>query len=79
MENREKLKITGVLDVESFNEDVVIILTDLGKLNVKGINLKVNNLNLESSELQIEGFINLIEYIDKKRKTSILNKGFKNV
>ena len=40
LENREKLNITGVLDVLSFDDQIVILETELGLLTVKGENLK---------------------------------------
>ena len=40
LENREKLSISGVLDVLSFDDQVVIIETELGLLTIKGENLR---------------------------------------
>ena len=45
LENREKLNITGVLDVLSFDDQIVIFETELGLLTVKGENLRINKLN----------------------------------
>ena len=42
LENRSKLSISGVLDVLSFDDQVVILETDLGLLTVKGENLRIN-------------------------------------
>ena len=55
LENREKLSITGVLDVLSFDDQVVILETELGLLNVKGENLKINKLSIDTNEVIIEG------------------------
>jgi len=70
MENRERLKISGVNDVECFNEDSITALTELGRLLIKGTNLKVSSLNLENSELCVEGYINQLEYAEKKKRKS---------
>ena len=40
LENREKLTITGVVDVLSFDDQIVIVETELGLLSVKGENLR---------------------------------------
>ena len=48
LENRGKLSISGVLDVLSFDDQVVILETDLGLLTVKGENIwfiKVTTIN----------------------------------
>jgi len=65
MENREKLKVTGVLDVESFNDEGITVITELGRLLVYGKGLKIKNLNLQNSELNITGSIYCLEYDDK--------------
>ena len=54
LENREKLNITGVLDVLSFDDQIVILETELGLLTVKGENIRINKLSLDSS------FVNLL-------------------
>lgn len=65
LENREKLSISGVIDVESFNDEMVVVDTELGMLVVRGIDLHINKLNIDSSELGIEGEIVSCEYSDK--------------
>ena len=55
LENREKLSVSGVIDVESFNDECIVIETDLGMLTVRGEDLHINRLNIDSSELDIEG------------------------
>ena len=45
LENREKLSISGVLDVLSFDDQIVIVETELGLLTIKGENLKINKLS----------------------------------
>lgn len=65
LENREKLNISGVIDVESFNDECVIVDTELGMLVIKGIDLHINKLNIDNSELGIEGEIVSCEYSDR--------------
>lgn len=70
LENREKLSISGVIDVESFNDECVIADTELGVLIIKGIDLHINKLNIDNSELGIEGEIVSCEYSDIDRSRS---------
>jgi len=65
IENREKLSITGVIDVESFNEDTIIVDTELGVLFIRGEDLRINKLNIDNSELSVEGEIISCEYSDR--------------
>lgn len=80
LENREKLSISGVLDVLSFDDQIVILETELGLLNVKGENLRINKLSIDTSEVIIEGEVYNLSYSEKnsdKNKSSLLGKIFK--
>ena len=81
LENREKLTITGVLDVLSFDDQIVILETELGMLTIKGEDLRINKLSIDSSEVIIEGEVFNLGYSDndisKKNNVSILGKIFK--
>ena len=80
LENREKLSISGVLDVLSFDDEVVVVETELGLLNIKGEDIRINKLSLDSSEVVIEGNIYSLNYSDKnqnKQNESLLGKIFK--
>ncbi|MBR3153008.1 MAG: sporulation protein YabP [Clostridia bacterium] len=80
LENRTKLTITGVLDVLSFDDEIAILETELGLLNIKGENIKVNKVSLESADVIIEGQIKSLEYSNKnydKDKGTFISKIFK--
>ena len=80
LENRGKLSISGVLDVLSFDDQVVILETELGLLTVKGENIKINKLSIDTSEVIVEGDISYMAYSDKeneKIKESFISKIFK--
>ncbi len=65
LENREKLTISGVLDVLSFDDQIVIVETELGLLTVKGENLRINKLSLDTTEVIVEGTISNLSYSEK--------------
>ena len=80
LENRSKLSISGVLDVLSFDDQVVILETELGLLTVKGENIRINKLSIDTSEVFVEGDISNLSYSDKsseKNKSSLMSKIFK--
>ena len=64
LEGREKLTISGVTDVHSFDEEQVLLETVRGMLVVRGQGLHVERLQLEAGELIIQGEIGLLEYDD---------------
>ncbi len=80
LENREKLNITGVLDVLSFDDQMVIVETELGLLTVKGDNLRINKLSTDTEEVTVEGKIINLAYSEKTtvgKDGSLFSKIFK--
>ncbi len=68
MEDRKKLSISGVTDIDSFDEQTIIAITDLGELTIRGWNLHITRLNLEQSELMVDGDISSLTYTDVRPK-----------
>lgn len=80
LENRGRLDISGVLDVLSFDDQVVMVETELGLLTVKGENLRINKLSIDTSEVIVEGEISSLTYSEtesQKGNTGFLSKIFK--
>lgn len=80
LENRNRLNITGVEDVLSFDEQTITALTMLGLLVIKGNDLKLNSFSLDNTELSVEGEITSLQYNDKhtgKKGENLLTKIFK--
>lgn len=80
LENRNRLNISGVLDVLSFDDQIIIVETELGLLTVKGDNLRINKLSIDTSEVIVEGEIISLTYSSKdldKKNESFLGKIFK--
>lgn len=67
MENRERLRITGILDVTGFDETYVDAETELGRMLIRGEELKIGKLSLEQHELIVTGYIYSMEYDDKRK------------
>ena len=78
LENREKLSISGVIDVLSFDDQ--ILETELGMLTIKGDNIRINKLSIDTTEVVLEGEITSMSYTDKeitKKDSTFLGKIFK--
>lgn len=65
MENRTKLSVTGVEDVESFDENAIIMNTSQGDLIVRGTGLHIGKISLDVGQLSVEGSISELSYEDK--------------
>ena len=80
LENRSKLSVSGVNDVLSFDDQVVMVDTELGLLTVKGENIRINKLSLDTAEVIIEGEILSLAYSQSKQEKgsgTLLSKIFK--
>ena len=62
IENRSRMSVSGVSDVENFDENTVQLYTNRGLITVKGSGLHIERLNLETGELAVEGLIDGLEY-----------------
>ena len=62
IDRRENITVAGVMDVISFDEESVIAETEMGIIIIKGANLHVKRINLESGELLVSGEIDGITY-----------------
>ena len=65
MEQRRDCKITGVLEVHSFDENNILMETVDGMLAIKGSGLHVSRLNLEKGEADVDGRVDALTYSDK--------------
>ena len=78
LEDRKKLHISGVTDVDCFNDCEIRLYTELGTLTVKGTSLHVNEISVESGDAVVEGEIAALVYGDKvTRRLGIRGRLFK--
>lgn len=80
LEERKNGRLTGVQVVHSFNENEILLLTDAGKVLIKGEQLHVKGLDLEKGEAEIEGKVNSISYLTKnaqKKEEPLLKRLFR--
>ena len=60
--NRGTGSVTGIQDVVAFDENQIVLDTDMGLLTVKGKGLHVSRLTLEKGEVDIEGTVDSLVY-----------------
>ena len=66
--NREKGNLTGILDVISFDENTIVMLTVKGTLVVRGEDLHIEKLSLDGGDLKVEGTVDSMSYEDAGRE-----------
>ncbi|MDD5931997.1 MAG: YabP/YqfC family sporulation protein [Oscillospiraceae bacterium] len=64
LSGREHLLISGVEDVERFDDTGIVMSTSAGTLVVTGEELHIGKLSLEGGELHVDGRIDSISYED---------------
>ena len=69
--------VTGVQDVTEFDNNIIDLDTSLGRLLIKGRDLKVKGLNLEKGEVEIEGSMDSLVYTTKQSTEPLLKRLFK--
>lgn len=74
LKERKLMDISGIINVEKFNDTEVVLETSMGMLTIKGENMHMKKLNLDNGELTIDGTIKSYQYseLDVKQK----GKGF---
>ncbi len=69
--------ISGVLEVIEFDNNMVNLDTSMGRLLIKGKDMKVKGINLEKGEAEIEGSVDNILYTQKPSNESLIKRLFK--
>ena len=64
MTARSHLSVTGVEDVDRFDENEIVMNTSEGVLVVTGENLHIGKLSLDGGELHVDGRIDSLAFED---------------
>lgn len=75
IDNRECMEINGVVNVDSFDDEEIVLETEMGLLAIRGENLHIRHLNLEEGELNIEGFVLELAYSEERGSKGLGGKG----
>lgn len=74
MNNRKNLEITGVKEVDSFDNEEFLLETVMGYLIIRGQNLQLKNLDVNEGIVTIKGKIYELSYVDEQQQEKA--KGF---
>lgn len=77
IENREKISITGVKQVDTFDDSEVSARLDSSGISVYGQGLHISRLDLDNGILIVDGFISGVEYSDSDSRSGFLSRLFK--
>ncbi len=71
LENRKNLSISGITDVDSFDEKALSLYTEMGELTIQGRDLHIDSMSVDTGNMTITGDIWAIVYGDRDRKGPI--------
>lgn len=64
IENRQNLTVSGVVDVERYDENTIVLSTTMGSMVVTGDELRIEKLSLDGGDLKVEGHVDAVSYED---------------
>ena len=73
---REKMSVSGVVDVSGFDENVVILSTSRGELSVRGEGLHIERIDLDAGQLLLSGLVQELRYDEKPAAASLWSRLF---
>lgn len=77
LEGREKLTVSGVEDVERFDETCIVMSTCAGTLVITGEELHFGKLSLDGGELHVDGHIDGVNYEEEQpRREGLFSRLF---
>lgn len=60
---RQALQVTGVAEVESFDEKQIVLRTEMGGLLIQGAGMHIAELNVDTGLLQVKGEVQQLQYL----------------
>ena len=77
LSERKKLTVSGVEEVESFDDTEILMHTVQGDLRIQGSDLHVDKLDLASGEVAVTGLISTLDYAEVRQGGSLLSRLFR--
>ena len=74
LEDRRHLSLTGVTEVESFDENTVLLRTNRGPVTVRGEGLQLRGLNEQSGQVRVEGTVTAVVYEQARPEGGFLRR-----
>lgn len=74
LEGRSKLAISGVTDVESFDETMIVLDTNRGVMVIRGNGLHLQMLSLDGGQAAVDGTVDSIVYEDDIKKGGFFSR-----
>ncbi len=77
IENRQRLSATGIQNVDSYEDDCIVAQSECGEIIIRGRELKISRLSVETGDMTVEGAIDSVGYNAPKTSGSFFGRVFK--
>ena len=77
VENRSNISLTGITKMGSFDEQSVVAFTDYGEIHIRGSRLHISKLSLDTNEVDIDGELEAVIYVQNRNSGGIFSRLFK--
>lgn len=77
LEERSRLSVSAVENIESFSDEEIVLKTETGRLQIGGKGLKLEDLSVENGNAALTGRIDLMRFTQTKEKQSLFAGLFK--
>ena len=77
LENRARLNVTGVREVESFDESAVVLHTAKGVLVIRGQSLHVQTLSIDGGQVAVDGTVDALVYEETQKQGGFFSRLFR--
>lgn len=72
--SRKRMTLTGVCDVKSYDDGRIVLATSMGGMVIIGSGLKINKVNTENGDADIEGTVKSLEYTESGAEKGFFRK-----
>lgn len=76
IENREKISLSGITDVISFDDETLLLNSGMGRITVKGESLKIDSFNTDSGDLAATGKVHAVVYMSDVKQGGFFSRLF---
>lgn len=76
LQAQKRLTVSGVTDVDAFNETEIRAVIDSSSLLIKGEDLHIESLDLSLGELVVTGVVYALVYSSAARQNGVLKRIF---
>ncbi len=72
----KRIELTGISEVENFNETGIDLISDCGAVAIEGESLRIESFSVESGKIVIDGKITGVFYYERQVKPTRTADGF---